>query len=196
MTKIAFFVALTSSVLSGQLLAQAPHSAALTWSWTAGTATTTGTAISGSTALTVTSGTGIVVGQVVTGAGIAPSTTVAAVNGTAVTLSQATIAALSSTSVTFTGAAETGFNLYRAVSGSPLGPPAAPLKVISDSTARAYVDISGTGNILLEGTTYCYAVSAFDAGGESTLSNTFCGTIPTSPPPPPPAPDNLSGTVK
>ena len=72
-------------------------------------ATTTGTASSGSTALTVASGTGIVLGQVVTGAGIPdpsqtgnPSwTVVAAVSGTSVTLSQATTASLSSTAVNF-----------------------------------------------------------------------------------------------
>lgn len=62
---------------------------------------TTGTASSGSTALTVASGTGIQVGQLVTGAGIAANTTVAAVSGTSVTLSQNTTAALSSTAVTF-----------------------------------------------------------------------------------------------
>ncbi len=62
---------------------------------------TTGTASSGSTALTVASGTGVQVGQLVTGAGIAPNTTVAAVAGTAVTLSANTTAALSATAVSF-----------------------------------------------------------------------------------------------
>ncbi len=65
------------------------------------TVSTTGTASSGSTALTVASGTGIAVGQLITGAGIAPGTYVAAVAGTAVTLSAATTAALSSTAVVF-----------------------------------------------------------------------------------------------
>lgn len=71
-------------------------------------ATTTGTATSGSTALVVTSGTGIVVGQVVLGAGIPdPSqngeawTVVAAVAGTAVTLSQNTTAPLTGTTAAF-----------------------------------------------------------------------------------------------
>lgn len=68
---------------------------------TADQAATTGTASSGSTALTVASGTGILVGQIVTGAGIAPNTTVSAVTGTAVTLSANTTAALSTTAVTF-----------------------------------------------------------------------------------------------
>jgi hypothetical protein len=62
---------------------------------------TTGTASSGSTSLTVASGTGIVEGQNVAGAGIAPGTTVQAISGTTVTLSQNTTAALSGTPVTF-----------------------------------------------------------------------------------------------
>ncbi len=64
---------------------------------------TTGTASSGSTALTVASGTGIYVGQFVTGAGIAANTVVTAVLGTSVTLSQNTTAALSATPVSFVG---------------------------------------------------------------------------------------------
>jgi len=71
-------------------------------------ANTTGTASSGSTALTVASGTGIVVGQVVIGTNIAdPSnsgkawTTVTAITGTSVTLSQNTLGALSTTSLSF-----------------------------------------------------------------------------------------------
>jgi hypothetical protein len=63
---------------------------------------TTGTALIGSTALTVASGTGIAIGQIVTGAGIATGTTVANVAGTAVTLSLNTTAALpAGTPVTF-----------------------------------------------------------------------------------------------
>jgi hypothetical protein len=69
-------------------------------------ASTTGSASSGSTALTVASGTGIVPGQVVSGAGIAPGTFVAAVSGTSVTLSQNTTAALSTTPVTFAATIE------------------------------------------------------------------------------------------
>lgn len=65
------------------------------------TISTTGTASSGSTALTVASGTGLEPGQIVTGAGIAPGTSIASVTGTAVTLSLDTTAALSSTPVSF-----------------------------------------------------------------------------------------------
>lgn len=63
--------------------------------------TTTGTAISGSTALTVASGTGIAVGQPVLGTNIAAGTVVSAVSGTAVTLSIATTGALTATTVNF-----------------------------------------------------------------------------------------------
>ncbi len=62
---------------------------------------TTGTASSGSTSLTVASAAGITQGQLVTGMGIAAGTFVAGVAGTTVTLSQATIAALSATPVGF-----------------------------------------------------------------------------------------------
>jgi hypothetical protein len=76
------------------------------------TASTTGTASSGSTALTVASGTGIVLGQEVRGTGIPYLTTVAAVSGTAVTLSQPTSSALSSTAVN-----EEDFRSYRSSAG-------------------------------------------------------------------------------
>jgi len=62
---------------------------------------TTGTASSGSTALTVASGTGIAVGQEVSASGITAGTTVSAISGTSVTLSAVTTAALSSTAVAF-----------------------------------------------------------------------------------------------
>jgi hypothetical protein len=62
---------------------------------------TTGTASSGSTALTVADGTGLATGQIVVGAGIAGGTTISAVSGTSVTLSAVTTAALSSTPVIF-----------------------------------------------------------------------------------------------
>ncbi len=65
------------------------------------TATTTGTASQGSTALTVASGTGLAVGQLVFGSGIAPGTYLVSGGGLSWTLSQATTSALSSTTVAF-----------------------------------------------------------------------------------------------
>lgn len=65
------------------------------------TVSTTGSASSGSTSLTVASATNLQKGQIVTGAGIAPNTSVTNVSGTTITLSIATTAALSTTPVTF-----------------------------------------------------------------------------------------------
>ena len=64
-------------------------------------ATTAGTASSNSTALTVASGTGLAVGQLVFGSGIAPGTFLASGAGTSWVLSQATTSALNSTTLTF-----------------------------------------------------------------------------------------------
>lgn len=65
-------------------------------------ATTTGTATSGSTTLTIASSTGTVNGQGVFGVGIAPGTTISSGGGTTtLTLSTATVAALSTTTVNF-----------------------------------------------------------------------------------------------
>lgn len=64
-------------------------------------ASTTGTASSSSTALTVASGTGIVVGQLAVGVGIPTNTTVASGSGTSWVLSAATTQALSVTPVYF-----------------------------------------------------------------------------------------------
>ncbi len=79
----------------------------------ADTVATTGTASAASTALTVASGTGIKVGQMVTGLGIAAGTYVAAVSGTAVTLSQNTTAALSTTAVTFANTVALPHTVFR-----------------------------------------------------------------------------------
>lgn len=67
----------------------------------ADTVSTTGTATSGSTALTVASGTGLAVGQLVTGAGIAAGTYLASGSGTSWVLSAATTADLSTTALVF-----------------------------------------------------------------------------------------------
>lgn len=65
---------------------------------------TTGTASSGSTALTIALGTGTINGQYVYGAGIAPGTTVASGGGTtSIVLSANTTASLSTTPVVFSG---------------------------------------------------------------------------------------------
>ena len=67
----------------------------------AAAATTTGTASNGGTALTVASGTGLAVGQLVFGSGIAPGTFLASGSGTSWVLSKATTNALSSAALSF-----------------------------------------------------------------------------------------------
>lgn len=76
--------------------------------------TTTATASSGGTVLTVTSATGLQVGQAVEGAGIQANSTVTAISGTAVTISLQTLAALSGTNVSFTGTLTPGIGYYAA----------------------------------------------------------------------------------
>lgn len=67
----------------------------------AAAATTTGTAAAGATAVTLASGTSVLVGQAVIGTGIAEGTTVAAISGTALIISRATTASLSTTTLNF-----------------------------------------------------------------------------------------------
>lgn len=88
-----------------------------------------------------------------------------------------------------TGGAATSFNVKR---GTVSGGPYATLSSPSIATLT-YTDTSATGNILIEGQKYCYVVTAVGAGGESTNSNEFCGTIPFSVPS---APTGLAGVVK
>lgn len=77
----------------------------------------TGTASSASTALTVTDGTGIVVGMPVSGTGIASGTYVSAVSGTSVTLSANTSAAISAGSLVIGGALRTDTTVRVNMSG-------------------------------------------------------------------------------
>lgn len=106
-------------------------------------ATTTGTASSGSTALTVASGTGIVQGQIITGTNIPYPTTVEAVTGTAVTLSQKTTGALSTTAVNFYA---TLTNLVTATNGSASAASTALIVVVpSYGTIAVGNSVAGTG---------------------------------------------------
>ena len=127
-------------------------------------ATTTGTASSGSTALTVASATGIAAGQWVYGAGIASGTTVSSISGTNVTLSIATTAALSSTSVSFVGGA---FKLTAAAAG--LG--AFTFNAVSFSATPAFAFGSGemTFEITLTGNVTGSTVSGATAGQGATF---------------------------
>lgn len=72
--------------------------------------TTTATASSGSTSLTISSTSGVSNGQIVTGLGIQPGTTVTAVSGSTVTISLPTTLPLANTSVTFSNVQSGQFN--------------------------------------------------------------------------------------
>lgn len=88
-----------------------------------------------------------------------------------------------------TGGAATTFNVKRGIAvGGPYVTIASP--VIS---APAYTDTSAVGNVLVEGSKYCYVITAVGIGGESANSNEFCATIPSSVPS---APTGLTGVVK
>lgn len=78
------------------------------------------------------------------------------------------------------GAPATGFNVYRSVTPGGLQ---VKLTSLNGAGTLGYVDLSGTGNILAEGTNYCYTVTAVGTGGESVPSNQACASIPFSVPP-------------
>lgn len=76
-------------------------------------ASLTGTWSGATTAVTLNSGTGVAVGQLVVGANVAPGTTVSAISGTALTLSQNTLGSETATPLFFLGASltsTTGFS--------------------------------------------------------------------------------------
>jgi cellulose 1,4-beta-cellobiosidase len=80
-----------------------------------------------------------------------------------------------------TGDAATGFNIKR---GTVSGGPYVTVSSVGP-TITSYTDLSVTGNVLVEGTTYYWVITAFNATGESAPSNQATGTIPAVPPPPP-----------
>lgn len=97
--KFAFLIASIVAIC----YAQVPLSPNGDFRATIATATTTATASSGATTLTVASATGIKVYQAVSGTGIAAGTQVTAVSGTSITIFPGTTASLSAGSVTFGG---------------------------------------------------------------------------------------------
>ena len=139
-------------------------------------ATTTGTASSGSTALTVASGTGIANGQYVNGAGIALGTVVTGITGTAVTLSLPTTASLSATSVTFgTG----GFKLTNGAVN--LAQSAAVTGVLGSANGGTGVN-NGSSTLTLGGnhTTVGAFASTFTFTGATGVTFPASGTLMTT----------------
>lgn len=140
-------------------------------------ATTTGTASSGATALTVASGTGIVVGQIVLGTNIpdpsqsgAAWTTVTAVAGTAVTLSQFTTGSLSGTTVKFYTPPSNLQTATKLSSGASGGATTLTVTANTYGTIAAGDPIGGSG--LAQGTT----VASYSAP-TITLSQPTTGAI-------------------
>lgn len=151
--------------------------------WLDGTAnvvaTTTGTASSGSTALTVASATGIAAGQWVYGAGIANGTIVNSISGTNVILSAATTEALSSTSVSFTGGA---FKLTNPVPGPVnLGLSTAVTGVLPAANGGTGVN-NGANTLTLGGnlTTAGAFASTFTMTGTTAVTFPTAGTLMTT----------------
>jgi len=142
-------------------------------------ATTTGTASSGSTALTVASATGIAAGQWVYGAGLAAGTTVSNISGTNVTLSAATMNALSSTSVSFAGGA---FKLSNPVAGPVnLGSATAVAGVLPTANGGTGVN-NGSSTLTLSGnlTTAGAYASTFTMTGTTAVTFPASGTLMTT----------------
>lgn len=87
-----------------------------------------------------------------------------------------------------TGAAATGYNVYKLTATGTTCPTIGPLGTkLSSVTAATFVDTnaSPSTSLLGEGVTYCYAITATNAGGESPDSNIVSATIPFSVPNPP-----------
>tara|TARA_Y100001973_G_C5184444_1_gene326900 strand:- start:227 stop:1057 length:831 start_codon:yes stop_codon:yes gene_type:complete len=119
---------------------------------------TTGTISSGSNSLTVSSATGINVGDFVVGEGIAPGTTVSAISGTTVTLSGVVGAALSTDPVAF----------Y--ISNKALSP-----GLVGGQLCRAWVNFNGTGTVAIRAS---FNVSSITDNGTSDTTITFLTAMP------------------
>ena len=181
-------------------MAQAAHYSVLTWVAPVVTVNTTGTCAAGSTALTVASAASVIVYESVAGSGIPTGAYVAALSGTTVTLSAACTAAMNNAAVTFTATAPTGYNIKRGTAhGGPyvtVGTALVP--------ALTYTDTASATNILTEGSTYywvitataiCTALDGTKSACESANSPEASGIVPFRVVPSPLAPPTLSVTV-
>ena len=80
------------------------------------------------------------------------------------------------------GGASTGFNIKRSTTTG------GPYTQVGTATANTFTDLSGTGNVLVEGTKYFWVITATGPGGESAPSTEVNGTVPFSSPPTPTLP--------
>jgi fibronectin type 3 domain-containing protein len=86
-----------------------------------------------------------------------------------------TAAPVHSVSLTWTASTTTGitsYNVYRAVYASSVCGSYSNIGSTA-STVTAYID-----SVVTDGTTYCYATTAVDSGGESAYSNVVQAAIP------------------
>jgi hypothetical protein len=81
------------------------------------------------------------------------------------------------------GGQVTGYNIYRSLTSGTYT--TSPLASVSGMATTTYTDLSGTGNVLVEGTTYYYVVTSTGPGGESVHSPEASGKIPFFLPSPP-----------
>ena len=121
---------------------------------------TTGTITSGTTSMTVASGTGIVTGMIVTGEGITPGTTVSNVSGTSVTLSANAGTTLSSDPVGF-------YDNTKALSPGSVG----------GQLCRAWVNFNGTGTVAIRAS---FNVSSITDNGTGDYTVNFTTALPDS----------------
>jgi uncharacterized protein (TIGR03437 family) len=78
-----------------------------------------------------------------------------------------------------TDGAAKGFSIKRAL---VTGGPYTVIGTVDSATTTSYVDISAAGNVLPEGVTYFYVVTATGPGGESAPSDEVSATIASIPP--------------
>src|SRR5580692_12335507 len=75
------------------------------------------------------------------------------------------------------GGAATGFTVKRAL---VTGGPYTDIGTVGSATTTSYVDMSAPENVLVEGVTYYYVITATGPGGESAPSNEAPATIPST----------------
>lgn len=150
-------------------------------------ATTTGTISTGSTSLTVASGTGIAVGQIVVGTGLVYPTEVLSGSGTSWTLSQGPSSNLSGTTINFysnlprgfavatTGSASANSTALTVASGTSVAPGQAVYAVSGIMPNTFVASVTGTAVTLSQPTS-----AAITSGTGVSFWNTSGGTLNTS----------------
>jgi hypothetical protein len=87
-----------------------------------------------------------------------------------------------------TGDPATGFHVWRTAGTTCATGQTTPYATVASPSTFSYTDNAVTG-----GASYCYTVSAYNATGDSAMSNTYTATIPLNVPSPP---TSLTGVAK